>query len=800
VADELIGQTVSHYRILRQLGSGGMGVVYEAEDLKLGRHVALKFLPQALAKDPESLERFQREARAASALNHPNICTIHEINEADGRPFITLELLEGETLNSRILGRPLPGEQVLELGIQIADALDAAHSKGIIHRDIKPGNIFLTQRGQAKVLDFGLAKLAAERKAAAMTTVGSEPTAGHLTSPGTALGTVAYMSPEQARGEPLDARSDIFSFGAVLYEMATGTLPFKGNTSAVIFEAILNRPPVAPARLNPDLPPGLEQVIQRCLEKDRDLRYQSAADLRADLKRLKRDSETGRTGAVSAAFPAAGPPAWWRRKALWAAAALVVALGVAAALYLQSRSPMGIQSIAVLPISNLNGSADTDYLSDGLTEGIINTLSQLPGLKVVARSTVFAYKGTDKPRQAGRDLGVQAILVGRLRQHGDQIEIQVDLVNVADDTEIWGQQYQRPMADASTLQNEIAHDISERLRLRLTGEQKSRMEHAKAVDPEAYRLYLQGRFFWNLRTPDGLNKAMGYFNQAIDREPGYALAYVGLADSYALLNQAGAMPATQAMPQAKMALDKALALDPDLAEAHATHGLYLSMYEWDYAGSERELRRAIELNPNYPPAHHWLAIRLATQGRFDEAEAEINRALALDPLSPAVNTGAGFVSYLHRDYPGAIAHLRKTLEIAPNNGPASAALCFAFAHNGMKSEAAALLAKEGPVQPDWAPISQASVAYTDALIGRPAEARAIAQRLEVLSSTRYVPPYWIALVYTGLGDKDRAFFWLDKAYQEHSSWLFYLNQYSDFDPLRSDPRFPELLKKVNLAR
>ena len=797
MADELIGQTVSHYRILQQLGSGGMGVVYEAEDLKLGRHVALKFLPAELAQDPASLERFQREARSASALSHPNICTIHEIDEAGGRPFITMELLEGETLNARILGQPLPVEQVLELGIQIADALEAAHSKGIVHRDIKPGNVFVTRRGQAKVMDFGLAKLSAERKAAAMTTVGSAPTAGHLTSPGTALGTVAYMSPEQARGEPLDARSDLFSFGAVLYEMATGALPFKGTTSAVIFEAILNRPPIAPARLNPDLPPALELVIQRCLEKDKDLRYQSAADLRADLKRLKRDTDSGRTAAVTAAVPAV--PAGRRRGILWTAAVLVVALAVVGYFFWRSQRAAGsIDSIAVLPFSNMSGNADTDYLSDGITEGIINTLSQLPGLKVVARSTAFHYKNTDKPRQAGRDLGVQAILTGRVRQRGDRIEIQVDLVNVADDTEIWGQQYERRMADASSLQNEIAHDISERLRLRLSREEMSRMESGQAVDPEAYRLYLQGRFFWSKRDAPGLRKAMEYFQQAIAKDPTYAQAYVGLADCYALLNQAGAMPATQAMPQAKAALDKALALDPNLGEAHATHGLYLDLYQWDYAGAERELRRAIELNPNYPSAHHWLAIALAERGRFDEAEQEMNRALALDPLSPAVNSGTGFLAYLRRDYPTAIARLQKTLEIDPGNGPASAALSFAYAHAGRKAEAAAVLAKEGPVRPEWSPIAQASVAYADALLGREAEARVIAQRLEAESARSYVPPFWMALLYTGLGDKERALFWLDKAYQEHASWLAYLKEYSDFDPLRSDPRFQDLLRRMNL--
>jgi eukaryotic-like serine/threonine-protein kinase len=797
VENSLIGQTISHYRILRQLGSGGMGVVYEAEDVKLGRHVALKFLPEGLAQDPASLERFQREARSASALNHPNICTIHEIDEAGGRSFITMELLEGEVLSARIHGQPLPTEQVLELGLQIADALDSAHSKGIVHRDIKPGNIFLTQRGQAKVMDFGLAKLTADRRAATMSTASSDgPTAGHLTSPGTALGTVAYMSPEQARGEPLDARSDIFSFGAVLYEMSTGALPFKGTTSAVIFDAILNRPPTAPARLNPNLPPGLEQVIQRCLEKDKDLRYQSAADLRADLKRLKRDTDSGRTTATAAVGAA---PVGRRRGILWTAAVLVVALAVVGGFFWRSqRSAATIDSIAVLPFSNMGGNADTEYLSDGITEGVINSLSQASQLRVLARSTVFHYKNDD-PLKAGRDLGVKAVLTGRVRQHGDQLEVQAELVNVADGTQLWGDQYQRPMADASTLQNEIAHDISERLRLRLTSQQKSRMEGGKAVDPEAYRLYLQGRYFWSKRDAGSLLKAMDYFQQAIAKDPAYALAYVGLADSYALLNQAGAAPATQALPQAKAALDKALALDPELAEAHASLGLYLGLYEYKYQESERELRHAIELNPNYPSAHQWLAVVFALQGRFPEADQELSRALSLDPLSPAIQFSLCSTAYMERDYGAAAAHAQKALELDPSSSLGAMMLGLAYAHQG-KKDAVLRILQGAPPATQLDPVARSALAYLRALAGDQTEARRAASELEAESAHRYVPPIWLVFLYTGLGEKERAFFWLDKAYQEHSTWLIYLKEYPDFDPLRSDPRFQEMLKKVNLAQ
>jgi len=804
-----------------------MGEVYLAEDTRLDRQVALKILPQEFAEDSDRMNRFVREAKSASALNQPNIITIHEIGEAEGTHFIASEYIQGETLHTRLKQTPLDLKTTLDIAIQVASALNAAHKAGIIHRDIKPENVMIRPDGLVKILDFGIAKLSTKR---------AEPTAEEAatalkqqgTSPGVIIGTANYMSPEQARGKAVNAQSDIFSFGIVLYEMVTGQRAFTGENAVDVIGAILHKEPTPLNQLAPELPHEIERIINKTLRKDPDVRYQTAGDLLTDLKDAKQELEfqdkleravapqsqrpetqtiflPATDGQRSPTLPTSSAEFITQevkkhKLGVMVGSLLVVALlgvGLWFFYFRVSAANKTISSIAVLPFQNKSSDADTDYLSDGLAESLIYRLSQLPNLKVSPTSAVMRYKGKElDAQQIAKELGVQAVMSGRMIQRGENLSISVELVDAANNKIIWGEQYERKMSDLLTTQREIATTITEKLQLKLSGENAKGITKKYTESNEAYQLYLKGRYLWNQRTGESLKRATEFYNQAIEKDPGFALAYAALAETYVLFANYEVSSPADSMPQSKAAALRALELDDSLAEAHSALGWYLCQYEFDWIGGEKEFRRAIELNPNYATAHQWLASVFAQTKRFDAAQAEIKRASDLDPLSPIIAVNVAFDLWESRRYDEALKQFERTLLLHPDFTVAQQGLCWTYSAMG-KSELAITACRKsldltkGAWDKGRLSMVLGSAGYTD-------EAKKLLQELQTESRQRYVPKMALALAHLGLNQKEEALTMIEQDVAEHGYWVGSMGVEPEFDELRSEPRFKALIKRANL--
>jgi serine/threonine protein kinase/Flp pilus assembly protein TadD len=803
----LVGKTLGRYQILALLGHGGMGEVYRAKDTMLGREVAIKVLLTAVAEDRHRRLRFEQEARAASALNHPNIITIHEFGqsqtEVGSLHFIVSELIAGETLRQRLTRERLRPAALLDIALQITSALQAAHEAGIVHRDLKPENIMLRPDGLVKVLDFGLAKLAEWRIADCgmrneeAVTLLLEPQANPqsairippLTTPGLVLGTVNYMSPEQTRGQELDARSDLFSLGVVLYEMVAGCAPFAHATPADTVAAILEKEPPPLAELSSEWPPTLDWIIAKALRKDRAERYQTARDLLSDLKSLK-------SGEVTRTFPVATTTGLlgtlkqrWRSVAL----ALIAVLAVSAGAVYYRQNDKAIESIAVLPFTFVD--SETEYLADGITEVLINDLARLSHLKVRPRNAVFLYKKRDVDAPtAGRELVVEAVLTGQITRRGEEILISLQLIDVRENRQLWGTKYGARSGDLLLTQTRMTQDVTENLRLRLSPGEQQLLAKRSTDNAAAYELYLKGRHWWNQRTREGYGKAIGFFEQAIQLDASFALAYAGLADCY-VLGGNYQLSTHEVMTRARTAALQALQLDATLGEAHAALAQVQMSYDWNFAAAEASYQRALALKPDYETAHHWYALMLALAGRFPEAIERIKLAQQLHPLSPIIHKDAGMIYYYAGQYELALAACRQALDLAPEFYSVHSALGDIYLRMGRGTEALAALRRADELA-KGALLTKVALGSAHAVLGQKAEAMTILQQLRKAAPQRPVPPFYLSLFYTSLGQNDEACKQLEQAYQEHAYRMIYLKVDPAFAPLRSDARFADLLRRV----
>ena len=818
---------IGHYRIVSKLGVGGMGEVYLTEDTRLRRKAALKLLSSHFTSNEDRVRRFEQEAQAVSALNHPNILTIYDVGEQDGLHFIATEFIEGETLRQHILRARLTIRKTLDIAIQIAGALAAAHEAGIIHRDVKPENIMLRPDGWVKVLDFGLAKLT-ERQA--LTSDTQAPTIAATTDPGTVMGTINYMSPEQARGMPVDARSDVFSLGVVIYEMIAGRSPFEAETPSDVMSFILHKSPPPLFRFSHETPAEMERIVAKALSKDKEERYQTIKDLLIDLKRLNQrleleaelehsmitplstasgsgpsapfsstasgahnDQQTATTGSAQSVISEVKR----HRKGLVLLLSAFLVGVVAAAAYFMSGGKT-IDSLAILPFLNASGDPNTEYLSDGIAESVIYNMSQLSDLRVIPRSSVVRYKGREAdPEKVARELGVRAVLTGKVVQVGNDLVVSAELVDAEENRLLWGRQFNSKVSDALSLQQEISRQVADRLRPNLAGENRDRAIKRRTENTEAYQAYLKGQFWLNKRSEEGFQKAAAFFNQAVESDPGYALPYAGLADCYALLCTYSLMAPGDGFPKAKAAAMKALERDDRLAEAHTSLANILSSYDWDFQSAEREFKQSIELNPNYATAHHWYAEYLSAVGRHDAAVAEIKRAQELDPLSLIIRAVTGRTLYYAKRYDEAVEQLNKTIEMDQSFGPAYVFLCAAYQQKGMHEEAVRAAQQAAKLSPNT-PVYMTILGHAYAAHGKRDEAEKIIQQLNELAKQRYIQPSYVALLYTGLGDKERAFQWLEKGFRERDDRLIFVITDPLVDSLRTDPRFVELIRRIGL--